>query len=115
MFGHDNSPTAFPVTRSALSVGDRVSVQGRWWNGSDNAQKVRLCALEWTRRERDVQAVQQRAATKAATRKRGARRAGKAAMAGWVTCPICAVGEKPGSKRYFKLQHKKPTSFGIFD
>ena len=78
-------------------------MQGRWWQA--NEHKVRLCALEWTRKERDPQdatrgSVQQRAATNAATRKRGARRTGKAAMAGWVTCPICAKESKRVIKRY---------------
>ena len=90
-FNHERSPHRFPAAKNSVRAGDTIVLQGTWEQNSHASSKEQLCRVrvaEWTRLDIESAAVETAVER---LQREGQRRTGKAAMAGWVMCPICAT------------------------
>jgi hypothetical protein len=99
-FHHERSPHPFPAAKNSVRAGDTITLQGVWERTSNATSKEDLCRVrvaEWTRIDIESAAVETAVER---LQRHGQRRTGKAAMAGWVMCPICATQRQRTGRRY---------------
>ncbi len=99
-FHHELSAHPFPAAKKSVQAGDTITIKGVWEHNSNAPSNDELCRLrvsEWIRLDIENAAVETAVER---LQREGRRRTGKAAMAGWVMCPICAAQRLRAGRRY---------------